>query len=99
MESTQITTDSTQVAQRVIRCEMVSGLSRPPLGADLPIHDQADRVVADKGARDTWEAKQAARVCGCPHCRSAYRATRDFYATLGTGQPAQERMGTDYLIR
>ena len=98
MESTQVTTDGTQTAQRFVRCEQVTALNRPALGADLQIHDQADRVVANKEARDTWEAEQAARVCGCPHCRSAYRATLYFYATLGTGQPARERISADYLV-
>jgi hypothetical protein len=98
MESTQVTTGGTQVAQRFVRCELVSDLSQPALGADLRIYDQADKVVANKEARDTSEAEQAARVCGCPHCRCAYRATLDFYATLGTGQPAHERISADYLV-
>jgi hypothetical protein len=88
----------TQVAQRFVRCEQVCDLSQPAFGAELQIHAQADRVVANKEARDTWETERAARVCGCPQCRSAYRATLDFYATLGTGQPPGERIGAGYLL-
>jgi hypothetical protein len=98
MEPKQLTTRGTQEAQRFIRCEQASNLSGQVLGADLQIHNQADRVIADKEARDMWEAEQATRVCGCPHCRYAYRATLDFYATLGTGQPVHERINTDYLV-
>jgi hypothetical protein len=97
MESTQVITGDTRVAQQFVCCEQVSDLSRLALDADLQIHCQADRVVADKEARDMWEAEQALRVCGCPQCRRAYMATLDFYATLGTGQPACERINTDYL--
>ncbi len=95
MKSTQVTTGGTQVAQRFVQ---VSDLSQRALGAALQIHDQVDRVVADKEARDTWEAKHAARVCGCPQCRCAYRATLAFYATLGTGRPARERLSANYLV-
>ena len=98
MESTQVTTGGTQVAQRFVRCAQVYSLSQPALGADLQIHAQTDRVVANKEARDTWEAEQAARVCGCPQCRCAYRATLYFYATLGTVQPVCERISADYLV-
>ena len=98
MEVTQVTTGSTQTAQKFVRCEQVSDLSRPALGADLPIHDQADRVVANKEACDMWEAEHAVRVCGCPQCRCAYRATLYFYATLGTGQPARERSSAGDLV-
>jgi hypothetical protein len=87
MKSAQVTTGGTQVSK----------LIWPALDVDLPIHGQVDRVVADKEACDTWEADQAARVCGCSHCRSAYQATLDFYATLGTGQPAHEHTNADYL--
>jgi hypothetical protein len=87
----------TQVAQQFVHCEEVSDLSRPALGADLRIHDLADTVVADKEARDTWEAEQAARVCGCPQCRCAHRSTLAFYATLGSRQPACERLSAGYL--
>jgi hypothetical protein len=96
MESMQITTGDTQVAQRFARLEQLSALSRPALGADLQVNQQADRVVADKEARDMWEAERATRVCGCPQCRYTYLATLDFYATLGTGQPALERINADY---
>jgi hypothetical protein len=99
MESTQVTTGGTQqVAQRFVPWEQVSDRSQPALGADLQIQDQVDRIVADKEARDTWEAEQAAHVCGCPYCRAAYRATLDFYVTLGTGQPARERINTDSMV-
>ena len=98
MKSMQVTTGGTQVAQRYVRCEQVSDFSRPALSADLRIHDQADRVVAEKEACDRRKAEQAARVCGCPQCRCAYRATLNFYATLGTGQPARERINTDCLL-
>jgi hypothetical protein len=81
-----------------VRCEQVSDLSQPGLGADLQIHDQADRVVTNKEARDMWVAEHAERVCSCPQCRCAYRATLDFYATLGAEQPARERVIADYLV-
>jgi hypothetical protein len=86
------------VAQRFVRGERLSNISRPALGADLQIQDQADLVVVDKEARDTWEAELAARMCGCPQCRCAYRATLNFYATLGTVQPARERMSADHKV-
>src|SRR5260370_15189696 len=98
MESRQVTPGGTQAAQRFVRCEQVTALNRPALGADLQIHDQADRVVANKEACDPWEAQYAAQGCGCPHCRCAYRATLYFYATLGTGHPARERITADYLV-
>jgi hypothetical protein len=98
MESMQVTTGGTQVAQAFARCVQVSAPSQPALGADLPIYDQVDRIVADKEAYDRWEAEQAACVCGCPHCRSAYRATLEFYATLGAGRPAHERSNTGDLV-
>jgi hypothetical protein len=75
----------------------MSDRSQPALGADLRIHALADTVVADKAARDTWEAEQAARVCGCPQCRSAHRSTLAFYATLGAGEPAGERLSAGAL--
>jgi hypothetical protein len=98
MKSTQATTGGTQVDQRLVRSEHLSDRSRLALGVELPIPAQADRIVADKEARDTWEAEQAARMCGCPQCRCAYRATLDYYATLGTGQPARERINADYMV-
>jgi hypothetical protein len=98
METTPGITGGTPVAQRFVCGDEVSDRSQPGLGADLRLHAQVDRAVATKEARDRWEAEQAARVCGCPHCRSAYQATLDFYATLGTGQPAHERISANHLV-
>jgi transcriptional regulator with XRE-family HTH domain len=68
------------------------GVPRParPIGT-------ATRIVADREARDTWEAEETASLCGCPHCRSVYRVTRDFFATLGTERPACEHLSAGYL--
>jgi hypothetical protein len=98
MASTQVTTGGRQVAQRFVRGERLSNRSWPALGVDMQVQDQADRVVTNKEARDTWEAEQAARVCSCPQCRCAYRATLAFFGTLGTGHPASERISPDHLV-
>ena len=97
MRFTSITLDGTQAAYHFVPRVQLAGLGRRRLHADLHIHDQADMVVANKQARDTWEAKHAERVCGCPQCRGAYRETLAFYAALGTRQPARERVSATGL--
>jgi hypothetical protein len=62
--------------------------------ADLDIHEQADQVLAHKQAHDMREDRRAAQVCGCRHCRRAYRCTLAFYASLGLGPPAPENVST-----
>jgi hypothetical protein len=94
---TQVRTERTDALQQTIRSEQVPDPGQPIIAANRHIHDQVDAVVANKQARDTWEASYAERVCGCPHCRQAYKETLAFYATLGTRQPARERVSAGDL--
>jgi hypothetical protein len=89
---TQVITDGTHTIQQSLPSGQLAGTGQPAHDADRHIHDQADEVVANKQARDLWEARYAEHVCGCPQCRQAYKETLAFYAALGTRQPAGERI-------
>jgi hypothetical protein len=66
---------------------------------DLFIHDQVDRVLANKQIRDIRVNGGAARRCGCPHCRQAYRLTLAFYAGPGRKPPTREGVTTRVVTR
>jgi hypothetical protein len=87
MESTQVATAGTRPAQRFIHREQVSDLSRPAFGIGLPIHNQADRVVADKEARvSPHPERQGAGQTGAAACAYVPIPTAEAVSTLGLGR-------------
>jgi hypothetical protein len=99
MDFTGGTSGSGGAAYQVMPSAQVARLSSRALRADRSIQAQADRVLANKQIRDIRAAGCAARRCGCPHCRQAYRLTLAFYAGLGRGPPAREGVTTRIVTR
>jgi hypothetical protein len=94
---TQVITDGTHTIQQSLPSGQLAGTGQPAHDADRHIHDQADEVVANKQARDLWEAVYAERMCGCPRCRQGYKETLAFYGKLGTRKPPRERISAGGL--
>lgn len=99
MYVTGVSIGSRGAAYQVLPSAQVARLGSRALRADLSIHAQADQVLANKQIRDIRAAGCAARRCGCPHCRQAYRLTLAFYAGLGRKPPAREGVTTRIVTR
>ena len=99
MYVTAVSIGSRGAAYQVLPSAQVARLGSRALRADLSIDALVDQVLANKQLRDIRAAACAARRCGCPHCRQAYRLTLAFYAGLGLRPPAREAITTRVLTR
>jgi hypothetical protein len=99
MYVTGVSSGSRGAAYQVIPSAQVARLGSRALRADLSIHAQADQVLANKQLRDIRADGGAARRCGCPHCRRAYRCTLAFYTSLGLRPLTREGVTTRVVTR